>query len=82
MTKPKVILLLEVPTLAAMLIAGDGWPSPVLVLATLLGGALAAGGAAAVNAYIDRDIDAVMGTRTKQRPIPAGRPRARWPGAR
>ena len=72
MTKPKVILLLEVPTLAAMLIAGDGWPSPVLVLATLLGGALAAGGAAAVNAYIDRDIDAVMGTRTKQRPIPAG----------
>ena len=45
MTKPRVILLLEVPTLAAMLIAGEGWPSPLLVGATLLGGALAAGGA-------------------------------------
>ena len=44
MTKPRVILLLEVPTLAAMLIAGEGWPAPLLVGATLLGGALAAGG--------------------------------------
>lgn len=72
LTKPKVILLLEVPTLAAMLIAGPGWPSPLLVGATLLGGALAAGGAAAINAYLDRDIDALMGTRTQHRPIPAG----------
>ncbi len=72
LTKPKVILLLEVPTLAAMLIAGPGWPSPLLVGATLLGGALAAGGAAAINAYLDRDIDAVMGARTQLRPIPAG----------
>jgi protoheme IX farnesyltransferase len=72
MTKPKVILLLEVPTLAAMLIAGREWPSPILVVATLLGGALAAGGAAAINAYLDRDIDALMGSRTQLRPIPAG----------
>jgi protoheme IX farnesyltransferase len=72
MTKPRVILLLEVPTLAAMLIAGEGWPTPLLVGATLLGGALAAGGAAAINAYLDRDIDALMGSRTQRRPIPAG----------
>jgi protoheme IX farnesyltransferase len=73
MTKPKVILLLEVPTVAAMLIASPDLPSPVLLAATLLGGALAAGGAAAINAYLDRDIDAVMGSRTRRRPIPAGR---------
>jgi protoheme IX farnesyltransferase len=72
LTKPKVILLLEVPTLAAMLVAGHDLPSPVLVIATLLGGAFAAGGAAAINSYIDRDIDAVMGSRTQTRPIPAG----------
>ena len=72
LTKPRVIILLEVPTLAAMLVAGEALPSVELVLVTLLGGALAAGGAAAINCYLDRDIDALMGDRTKQRPIPAG----------
>ena len=72
LTKPRVIVLLEVPTLAAMLVAGEALPSLELVLVTLLGGALAAGGAAAINCYLDRDIDAVMGERTKQRAIPAG----------
>ena len=72
LTKPRVIILLEVPTLAAMLVAGEALPSVELVLVTLIGGALAAGGAAAINCYIDRDIDALMGDRTKQRPIPAG----------
>lgn len=72
LTKPKVILLLEVPTLAAMLVASPNWPSPLLVIATLLGGALAAGGAAAINCYLDRDIDALMGDRTTKRAIPAG----------
>jgi len=72
LTKPKVIVLLEVPTLAAMLIAGPTWPAATLVIATLVGGALAAGGAAAINCYLDRDIDAVMGSRTQRRPIPAG----------
>src|SRR5688500_4542480 len=72
LTKPRVIVLLEVPTLAAMLVAAEGLPSVELVLVTLLGGALAAGGAAAINCYLDRDIDALMGDRTKQRPIPAG----------
>jgi protoheme IX farnesyltransferase len=55
-----------------MLVASTDWPSPVVVAATLLGGALAAGGAAAINSYMDRDIDAVMGQRTQRRPIPAG----------
>ncbi|HET7771208.1 MAG TPA: heme o synthase [Chloroflexota bacterium] len=72
LTKPRVIVLLEVPTLAAMLVAREALPSIELVLVTLLGGALAAGGAAAINCYLDRDIDALMGDRTKQRPIPAG----------
>ena len=72
LTKPKVILLLEVPTLAAMLIAAPQLPSVWLVVVTLLGGALAAGGAAAINCYLDRDIDALMGDRTQKRPIPAG----------
>ncbi len=72
LSKPKVILLLEAPTLAAMLVAGDQLPSFWLVVVTLLGGALAAAGAAAINCYIDRDIDALMGDRTKRRPIPAG----------
>ena len=44
-------------TAAAMLVAAPDLPSPLLVVATLLGGALAAGGAAAINAYMDRDID-------------------------
>jgi len=72
LTKPRVIVLLEVPTLAAMLVAGPTLPSVELVLVTLLGGALAAGGAAAINCYLDRDIDALMGDRTRLRPIPAG----------
>ena len=72
LTKPRVIVLLEVPTLAAMLVATEALPTIELVLVTLLGGALAAGGAAAINCFLDRDIDALMGDRTKQRAIPAG----------
>jgi protoheme IX farnesyltransferase len=69
--KPGIIVLLLVTTLGAMLIAGAGWPSLPLVLATLLGGALASGGASALNCYLDRDIDGVM-ARTRKRPIPTG----------
>ena len=71
-TKPGIMLLLLTTTLGAMLIAGAGWPSPSLVLLTLLGGAFASGGASALNCYIDRDIDVVM-ARTRKRPIPTGR---------
>src|SRR5947209_10539443 len=75
LTKPKVQSLLLFTTVATMYVAGT--PSIGLVLLTCLGGALSAGGAGAINHYVDRDIDALM-SRTASRPIPAGRisPRA------
>ena len=71
-TKPRVVVLLEVVTFFAMVMAARGWPGFSLTLATLTGGWLAAGGAHAINCWFDRDIDAAMG-RTRSRPIPAGR---------
>ena len=70
LTKPKVQSLLLFTTVTTMYVAGD--PSVGLVLLTCLGGALSAGGAGAINHYLDRDIDARM-TRTRTRPIPSGR---------
>lgn len=70
--KPHVTVLLLGTTIAAMAIAQRGWPSLELVLATLLGGAMAAGSANCINCYIDRDIDQVM-TRTQRRSLPAGK---------
>src|SRR2546428_734959 len=76
LTKPRVQSLLLLTTIATMYVAGD--PSPLLVALTCLGGYLSAGGAGAVNHFLDRDIDARM-ARTATRPVPAGRvsPRAR-----
>ncbi|WP_237689803.1 heme o synthase [Cellulomonas fulva] len=71
MTKPRVIELLLVTTIPTMLLAEGGWPSLGLVLATLVGGALAAGSANVLNCYIDRDIDQVM-NRTRRRPTATG----------
>lgn len=71
LTKPSIILLLLITTVPAMVLADDGWPGLWPVVATLIGGMLAAGGAAAVNMYIDRDIDVIM-KRTRSRPIPRG----------
>ncbi len=75
LTKPRIISLLLVTTVAAMYVAGT--PSGWLVVTVLVGGYLMAGGAHAVNMYLDQDIDANM-PRTKLRPIPSGRmaPRA------
>jgi protoheme IX farnesyltransferase len=70
LTKPKVQLLLLLTTVTTMLVAGS--PSVGLVLVTLLGGYLSAGGAGAVNHWYDRDIDARM-ARTAERPVPSGR---------
>jgi protoheme IX farnesyltransferase len=70
MTKPKVQSLLLFTTVTTMYVAGT--PSVGLVLLTCLGGALASGGAGAINHYLDRDIDARM-TRTANRPVPSGR---------
>jgi protoheme IX farnesyltransferase len=72
LAKPRIIPLLLVTALGSMMIAARGWPSTRLVLLTLLGGALAAAGAGAINCWIDRDLDAQM-QRTRRRPIPAGR---------
>ncbi len=69
LTKPRIIVLLLITTVPAMMLAASGLPSVWLVLATLLGGTLAAGSANAINMYLDRDIDQVM-RRTRQRPIP------------
>ena len=54
-----------------MVVAEGGWPSLWLIIVTLVGGTLAAGGANAINMYIDRDIDALM-ERTKNRPLVTG----------
>lgn len=71
LTKPRIILLLLVTTVPAMILAEGSMPSGWLILATLAGGSLAAGGANAVNCFVDRDIDLKM-ERTSTRPIPSG----------
>ena len=68
LTKPRIIELLLVTTVPTMLLAQRGLPSVKLVLATLIGGTLAAGSANTVNCYLDRDIDALM-KRTSRRPL-------------
>lgn len=72
LTKPRIIVLLLVTAFASMLIAAPGKVSPWLILFTLAGGAMSAGSANAINQLLERDIDALM-TRTRKRPIPAGR---------
>jgi protoheme IX farnesyltransferase len=71
LTKPRIIELLLVTTIPTMFVARRGIPSVWLMLATLVGGTLSAGGANATNMFIDRDIDAVM-KRTSKRPLVTG----------
>jgi len=71
LTKPRIVELLLITTVPTMFVARRGVPSWSLILETLVGGALAAGGANAVNMYVDRDIDAVM-HRTRNRPLVTG----------
>ena len=71
LTKPRIIELLLVTTLPTMIVARRGIPSVALMAATLLGGTLAAGGANAINMFVDRDIDKVM-HRTRNRPLVTG----------
>ena len=68
LTKPRIIELLLVTTLPSMILAAGGLPAWQLVLATMVGGTLAAGSANALNCYVDRDIDALM-RRTGHRPL-------------
>jgi protoheme IX farnesyltransferase len=71
LTKPRIIELLLVTTVPVMFVAERGVPPLDLVLFTVLGGSLAAGGANAMNMVVDRDIDALM-ERTRNRPLVTG----------
>ena len=71
LTKPRIIELLLVTTVPTMVVADKGIPSLWLIAATVIGGTLAAGGANAINMYVDRDIDALM-KRTQNRPLVTG----------
>ena len=71
LTKPRIVGLLVVTTIPAMMLAEQGIPSLWLILATVLGGSIVAGGANAMNMYFDRDIDELM-LRTRDRPVPSG----------
>ena len=71
LTKPRIIELLLVTTLPTMFLAADGLPPLSLVMVTLAGGALAAGGANTLNQFLDRDIDMLM-RRTERRPLVTG----------
>ncbi|WP_407988038.1 heme o synthase [Kitasatospora sp. CMC57] len=71
LTKPRIIELLLITTVPVMFLAQRGVPDLLLVLWVVIGGYLSAGGANALNMYIDRDIDAVM-SRTERRPLVTG----------
>jgi protoheme IX farnesyltransferase len=71
LTKPRIIELLLVTTVPTMILAEQGLPPLGLILATLVGGTLAAGGANAINMFVDRDIDRLM-PRTQGRPLVTG----------
>jgi protoheme IX farnesyltransferase len=72
LTKPRIISLLLITTIPTMILAAKGVPSLWLIFATVVGGSLAAGGANAINCYLDRDIDEIM-HRTQGRPLPLGK---------
>ncbi|SCK22983.1 heme o synthase [Streptomyces sp. WMMB 322] len=71
LTKPRIIELLLITTIPVMFLAAQGVPDLLLVLTTCIGGYLSAGGANALNMYVDRDIDALM-HRTEKRPLVTG----------
>jgi len=71
LTKPKIISLLLITALGGLFLASEGFPNPITTLVVLVGGSLAAGGANAINHFLDRDIDSKM-SRTSQRPLVSG----------
>ena len=77
LTKPRIMTLLLLTGAAGMFVGAQGVPPLGLFAVTMLGLALACGGASALNHVLDRDIDALMGSRTKERPVASGRVHAR-----
>jgi heme o synthase len=73
LTKPRIMSLLVLTSVCAMIAAARGSPGAAPLVALVLGGALACGGASALNHVLDRDIDLLMGPRTASRPVAAGR---------
>ena len=73
LTKPRIMSLLLVTGICGMIAGARGWPGTGIFVALTVGLALACGGASALNHVLDRDIDPLMGARTKQRPVAAGR---------
>jgi protoheme IX farnesyltransferase len=73
LTKPRIMSLLLLTGMAGIFVGADGFPGAGVFAATTVGLALACGGAAALNHYLDRDIDKLMGSRTESRPVATGR---------
>ena len=73
LTKPRIMSLLLVTGFCGMIAGARGWPGTATALVAMLGLALACGGASALNHVLDRDIDPLMGERTKRRPVASGR---------
>jgi protoheme IX farnesyltransferase len=73
LTKPRIMTLLLLTGAAGMFVGAQGVPPLGLFAVTMLGLGLACGGASALNHVLDRDIDALMGSRTEKRPVAAGR---------
>ena len=73
LTKPRIMTLLLLTGAAGMFVGAQGVPPLALFSVSMLGLALACGGASALNHVLDRDIDALMGSRTKERPVASGR---------
>src|SRR5436309_8264041 len=73
LTKPRIMSLLVLTAVCAMVAASHGRPDLLPLGSLLVGGALACGGASALNHVLDRDIDRLMGPRTASRPVAAGR---------
>ena len=73
LTKPRIMSLLLVTGFCGMIAGARGWPGTALAIAAMTGLALACGGASALNHVLDRDIDPLMGERTKSRPVASGR---------
>jgi len=73
LTKPRIMVLLLITGFCGMIVGARGWPGTETAVAAMAGLALACGGASALNHVLDRDIDPLMGERTKRRPVASGR---------